>query len=185
MFLSTILDHSAARLTIKVGDVGGSFGLKSHPAREDVAVCAAAKLLHRPVKWVEDRNENLVTAGHARDERIHIEAAVARDGELVGLRARFELDSGAYPLLNIPLNLVAIIVRALLPGTLRLQHYSFEGCVVDDQQGELRRVPRTVGGRVLGPRAADGCDRPRARTSIRSRCAGATTCPTTRFRARC
>ncbi|HUP76845.1 MAG TPA: xanthine dehydrogenase family protein molybdopterin-binding subunit [Acidimicrobiales bacterium] len=130
MFLSTILDHSAARLTIKVGDVGGSFGLKSHPAREDVAVCAAAKLLHRPVKWVEDRSENLVTAGHARDERIHIEAAVARDGELLGLRAKLELDSGAYPLLNIPLNLVAIIVRALLPGTLRLRHYSFEGTVV-------------------------------------------------------
>jgi carbon-monoxide dehydrogenase large subunit len=130
MFLSTILDHSAARFTIKVGDVGGSFGLKSHPAREDVAVCAAAKLLHRPVKWVEDRHENLVTAGHARDERVHIEAAVARDGELLGLRARLELDSGAYPLLNIPLNLVAIIVRALLPGTLRLRHYSFEGSVV-------------------------------------------------------
>ena len=130
MFLSTILGHSAARLTIRAGDVGGSFGLKSHPAREDVAVCAAAKLLHRPVKWIEDRNENLITAGHARDERIHIEAALARDGELVGLRARFEQDSGAYPLLNIPLNLVAIIVRALLPGTLRLQHYSFEGCVV-------------------------------------------------------
>lgn len=130
MFLSTILGHSAARLTIKVGDVGGSFGLKSHPAREDVAVCAAAKLLHRPVKWVEDRNENLVTAGHARDERVHIEAAVDRDGELLGLRAHFEQDSGAYPLLNIPLNLVAIIVRALLPGTLRLRHYSFEGVVV-------------------------------------------------------
>ena len=130
MFLSTILDHSAARLTIRVGDVGGSFGLKSHPAREDVAVCAAAKLLHRPVKWVEDRNENLVTAGHARDERVHIEAAVAHDGELLGLRAKLELDSGAYPLLNIPLNLVALIVRALLPGTLRVRNYSFEGSVV-------------------------------------------------------
>jgi carbon-monoxide dehydrogenase large subunit len=130
MFLSTILDHSAARLTIRVGDVGGSFGLKSHPAREDVAVCAAAKLLHRPVKWIEDRNENLVTAGHARDERVHIEAAVDRHGELLGLRAKLELDSGAYPLLNIPLNLVAIIVRAMLPGTLRLRNYSFEGAVV-------------------------------------------------------
>jgi aerobic carbon-monoxide dehydrogenase large subunit len=130
MFLSTILQHSAARLTVRVGDVGGSFGLKSHPSREDVAVCAAAKLLHRPVKWIEDRSENLVTAGHARDERVHIEAALADDGELLGLRARLELDSGAYPLLNIPLNLVAIIVRALLPGTLRLRNYSFEGCVV-------------------------------------------------------
>ena len=130
LFLSAILDHPATRLVVTAGDIGGSFGLKSHPAREDVAVCAAAKLLHRPIKWIEDRAENLVAGGHARDERVHVRAAVTTDGELIGLRARLELDGGAYPLLNIPLNLFANIVKILLPGTLRLRDYEFEGVVL-------------------------------------------------------
>lgn len=130
LFFADIFDLPAANIVIRAGDIGGSFGLKSHPSREDVAVCAAAILLGRPVKWIEDRVENLITAGHARDERMHVRAAIANDGELIGLRAELELDGGAYPLLNIPLNLFADIIKVLLPGTLRLQHYEFKARVL-------------------------------------------------------
>ncbi len=128
--LAAALGLPAARVTVRLHDVGGSFGLKSHPAREDVAVCLASTLLGRPVKWVEDRVENLVAAGHARDERMVVKAAVDPDGILTGLCASLTMDAGAYPLLNIPLDLFANIVKVLLPGTLRLRNYSFEGRVV-------------------------------------------------------
>ncbi len=50
--------------------MGGSFGQKAGLGREDVAVIAAcSKLLGRPVKWIEDRVENLTVGGQARDER--------------------------------------------------------------------------------------------------------------------
>ena len=46
-------------------DVGGAFGVKVLPTREDVAVLAAAVDLGRSVKWIEDRNEHLLIAGQA------------------------------------------------------------------------------------------------------------------------
>ena len=49
-------------------DVGGAFGVKVLPTREDIAVLAAAVDLGRSVKWIEDRNEHLLTAGQAREE---------------------------------------------------------------------------------------------------------------------
>ena len=41
------------------GDIGGAFGAKGTVLREDIALCAAALRLGRPVKWIEDRNEHL------------------------------------------------------------------------------------------------------------------------------
>ena len=130
MHLASILSLAATRVTVLAGDIGGSFGLKSHPAREDIAVCHAARLLGRPVKWTEDRVESFLAAGHARDERLDCEAAVDPDGVLIGLRTSLTMDHGAYPLLNIPLSLFANIVKILLPGSLRLRNYSFEGRVI-------------------------------------------------------
>jgi carbon-monoxide dehydrogenase large subunit len=130
MHLAAILGLPASSVRVRLHDVGGSFGLKSHPSREDVAICLASMLVARPVKWVEDRVENLVSAGHARDERIEVEAAVDADGVLIGLRAKLSMDAGAYPLLNIPLNLFANIIKILLPGTLRLRNYAYSGRVV-------------------------------------------------------
>ena len=147
---------------MRLHDVGGSFGLKSHPSREDVAICLASMLIARPVKWVEDRVENLVSAGHARDERIEVEAAVDADGVLIGLRAKLSMDAGAYPLLNIPLNLFANIIKILLPGTLRLRNYAYDRTGRGHQQGQLCGLPRTVGDRVLGSGAAPGSHRARA-----------------------
>ena len=50
-----------------MGDVGGGFGQKMFMIREEVAVVLAGKRLGRPVKWIEDRRENLIAGQHARD----------------------------------------------------------------------------------------------------------------------
>ncbi len=128
--LSAILGMSAAQLRVTCDSIGGSFGLKSNPTREDVAVCAAARLLGQPVRWVEDRAENLVAGGHAREEQVRVEAALDEEGVVIGLRADLIMDHGAYPFLNLPLSLFANIIKVLLPGTLQVRHYQFRGSVV-------------------------------------------------------
>jgi carbon-monoxide dehydrogenase large subunit len=59
------------------GDVGGGFGQKMVVYREDVALCAASMVLGRPVKWIEDRVENLSASGQAREDCLDLEAPSA------------------------------------------------------------------------------------------------------------
>ena len=76
-------------------DVGGGFGHKHHVYPEEAAVILLARRLGRPVKWTEGRGENLHSA-HARGLEASVEAAVTDDGRILGLRARFLSDLGAY-----------------------------------------------------------------------------------------
>ena len=76
-------------------DVGGGFGHKHHVYPDEAAVILLARRLGRPVKWVEDRGENIHSA-HARGLEASVHAAVAEDGRILALRARFLSDLGAY-----------------------------------------------------------------------------------------
>jgi carbon-monoxide dehydrogenase large subunit len=129
------LGMALANVRVECGDIGGSFGQKAYPTREDMLVCAAARALGRPVKWVEDRVENLLTAGHARDETIAVEAAVDDYGRVLGLRAEMTLDQGAYPLGSLPSTIFPSLVRVLLPGPYDIEHYAFRGRVVATNKG--------------------------------------------------
>lgn len=130
MIVSGLINQPADRFRVLVGDVGGAFGQKAGVYREDVAICAAAKQLGRPVKWIEDRFENLSAAGQAREETLEVEAAVKKDGAITGLRVRMIMDHGAYPMLPFPAPLFGIIARTLLPSAYRIRNYSFELTVV-------------------------------------------------------
>ena len=123
--LAEILRHPADRLHVVVPDMGGAFGQKGFLAREDVCVCFAARKLGRPVKWVEDRLENLTSATHGRGEEIEIAAAVKSDGTILGLDARMILDQGSYPL-PLPSALFGAIVRTVLPGPYRIDNLRWE-----------------------------------------------------------
>ena len=76
-------------------DVGGGFGHKHHVYPEEAAAIVLAMRLGRPVKWVEERSENIHSA-HARGLEASVQAAVTNDGRILGLRARFLSDLGAY-----------------------------------------------------------------------------------------
>jgi carbon-monoxide dehydrogenase large subunit len=84
------------KIRVLAGDVGGGFGLKNGLQRDEVAVIAASIELGRPVKWIEDRLEHLAVGGQAREEGADIEAAVTRDGVLLGVRMDAVLNVGAY-----------------------------------------------------------------------------------------
>ncbi len=77
-------------------DVGGGFGIRGEFAPEDFLVPYAARLLARPVKWVEDRREHLLSAPHAREAECEIEIACHMDGTITGLKGRIHIDMGAY-----------------------------------------------------------------------------------------
>jgi len=89
------LPQGAVRVIAK--DVGGSFGLKSHPWREEAAVISAALLFGRPLKWIEDRYENLISANQAREQEMTLKIAFDRDGKLLGSHADGAINNGAYP----------------------------------------------------------------------------------------
>ncbi|MGH8721259.1 MAG: xanthine dehydrogenase family protein molybdopterin-binding subunit, partial [Burkholderiales bacterium] len=69
-----------SQITVISPDVGGGFGQKIALYREELTVAALARHLRRPVRWREDRMENLVAAAHARETTVEVRAAVAVDG---------------------------------------------------------------------------------------------------------
>lgn len=77
-------------------DVGGGFGSRGEFYPEDFLIPAAAKILGRPVKWVEDRREHMMSANHARDVECEVEFAATREGKFIGLRGQVWCDTGAY-----------------------------------------------------------------------------------------
>ena len=77
-------------------DVGGGFGARGEFYPEDFLMPFAARLLNRPVKWIEDRRENLMSCNHARDAECDLEIACALDGKILALRGYAYTDVGAY-----------------------------------------------------------------------------------------
>ena len=111
------------KVRVLAGDIGGSFGLKIGASREELAVAAASRQLGRPVKWVEDRGENLTASGQAREESFDVRAAVSNDGDLLGLDVKMVIDTGAYPGMG---TMVPDIMQAMLPGPYKLAALGFE-----------------------------------------------------------
>lgn len=77
-------------------DVGGGFGARGEFYPEDFLIPFAARHVGRPVKWIEDRRENLMAMNHARQAEIDIEIACSRDGTILALRGHANVDMGAY-----------------------------------------------------------------------------------------
>jgi carbon-monoxide dehydrogenase large subunit len=115
------------KVRVLAGDIGGSFGLKIGASREECAVAAASRALGRPVKWVEDRGENLTASGQAREESFDVRAAVSNDGDLLGLDVAVVIDTGAYPVMG---TTVAATMEAMLPGPYKLAALGFESTAV-------------------------------------------------------
>jgi carbon-monoxide dehydrogenase large subunit len=77
-------------------DIGGGFGNKVPVYPGYVVATAASLLIGRPVKWIEERTENLISTGFARDFHMHGEIALKEDGTMTGLRVSLLADEGAF-----------------------------------------------------------------------------------------
>src|SRR6266849_2617991 len=88
------LPESAIRMV--ENDVGGGFGARGEFYPEDYLIPFAARLIGRPIKWIEDRREHLLATNHARDAECELEIACDRNGTILGLHGVAAVDLGAY-----------------------------------------------------------------------------------------
>ncbi|MGH3230050.1 MAG: xanthine dehydrogenase family protein molybdopterin-binding subunit [Streptosporangiaceae bacterium] len=108
-------------------DVGGGFGLKCVVGREEVAVAAAALRLRRPVRWAEDRQENLTAAFHGHEQRYQVRAAFDADGAILALDAEIDCDTGAYSVFPFTCAVEPLMAATELPGVYKVPAYRARG----------------------------------------------------------
>lgn len=96
--LALVLRLNENMVRVIAPDVGGGFGVKIGIYPEEVLVAALARKLNTPVRWVESRLEHMVATTHGRSQIADVEAAVAEDGTITGLRMKIVADIGAYPM---------------------------------------------------------------------------------------
>jgi carbon-monoxide dehydrogenase large subunit len=113
------------RVRVRCPDIGGGFGQKAHVFPEEIAVAWAALRLGRPVKWVEDRRENLLSSSHAREQRVRARAAADASGRLLALEAEVHCDVGAYGIFPWGQVLESLGTPAILPGPYDLRNYRY------------------------------------------------------------
>ena len=111
-------------------DVGGGFGLKCVVSREEVAVAAAALRLRRPVRWTEDRQENLTAAFHGHEQRYQVRAAFDDDGRILALDALIDCDTGAYSVFPFTCAVEPLMAATELPGVYKVPAYRARGRAV-------------------------------------------------------
>ena len=94
-------------------DVGGGFGAKIGVDRESIIVAWAAKHTGRPVRWVETRNENLLSMTQGRAQIHHIKIGGSRDGHIKAYRLDVIQDTGAYPRMS---GFLPMLTNLMAPG---------------------------------------------------------------------
>ena len=123
--LVEVLGLEAGSVRVRCPHIGGGFGLKAHVFPEEVVVAWAALKLGRPVKWAEDRSENLLASTHAREQLVHARAAADADGRLLAVDATIYSDVGAYGIYPWGQILEALGTPAIIPGPYDLRHYRY------------------------------------------------------------
>ncbi|GFE74781.1 xanthine dehydrogenase family protein molybdopterin-binding subunit [Novosphingobium sp. TCA1] len=96
-WVSLALDLPDSAIRVIAKDVGGAFGLKNHPWKEECAVIVAALLLGKPLKWIEDRYEALTASNQAREAEMTLEAGFDAEGRLTGSHGIYDCNNGAFP----------------------------------------------------------------------------------------
>ena len=123
-FAGRVLGIGANQIRVEMGDVGGAFGQKMYPTREEAAVLLAAKAVGRPVKWIEDRRENLIAANQARHDIATVTMALDADAHFLAALVDLRQGVGAYPAGG-GIGAGAGFVALLFSGPYRIAHTGF------------------------------------------------------------
>ena len=122
--IADVFGLSGHKVRVIAPDVGGGFGSKACLYPDEMVTCAVAIKLGRPVKWVGDRLEDLISTYQAFDEHVEAELAVDAQGAILGLRADVVGDTGAYSIYPWTAALEPVQVVSFLPGPYRLPAYA-------------------------------------------------------------
>ena len=128
-------------------DVGGGYGARGEFYPEDFLIPFAARHVKRPVKWIEDRRENLMSMNHAREEECDLEVACARDGTILAIRGEVHTDMGAYMRTNGAVG--ARNVSQFMAGPYRVPHVKIDS--------SLWMTNKTPVGTYRGPGRFEAC----------------------------
>jgi aerobic carbon-monoxide dehydrogenase large subunit len=121
--IAEILGLDPGLVRVVTPDVGGGFGVKAHVYPEEIALAALAMRLGRPVKWIEDRAENLAASTHARAQDVQVRAAMSAQGDLLAMDVDLVCDQGAYGAYPHGVSLDAMTTSGMLPGPYRLRNF--------------------------------------------------------------
>ncbi|MFI7671725.1 xanthine dehydrogenase family protein molybdopterin-binding subunit [Nocardia sp. NPDC049526] len=122
-FCARLLGVDEHRVRVIVRDTGGGFGQKVVVQREDICVMLAATKVPVALKWIEDRQEHLISAGLARQDHGEARMAFGRDGTILAASLDYVQNVGAYPVPS-PMT-AAAVVGMLFPGPYRVPAATF------------------------------------------------------------
>ncbi len=122
-FAARLLGIPAQGVRVIMRDTGGGFGQKVVPMREDMCILLAARKVPFALKWIEDRRENLMSAGQARHVDGKARMAFDDEGNILAADIDFTYDIGAYPTPYPVLTTAA--VGMFFPGPYRVPKASF------------------------------------------------------------
>jgi carbon-monoxide dehydrogenase large subunit len=123
MFCARLLGMPEHRIRVIMRDTGGGFGQKVLVQRDEMCLMLVAPKVGAPVKWVEDRRENLLAAGKSRQEHGVSTMTFDEEGRITAAHIEFVQDCGAYPT-PWPL-MTAAAVGVFFPGPYRVPKAGF------------------------------------------------------------
>lgn len=121
--MARVLDVPHHHVHLRTGDIGGGFGQKVMVTRDEDCIVLASKVLGRPIKWIEDRRENLIAANQARDEVLDVSMALDDDARILACTLRHVEDVGAYAIGGH--SSASGNLSNFFPGPYRVPHYGF------------------------------------------------------------
>lgn len=117
---------SESKVRVITPEVGGGFGMKAHVYPDELITAALAIKYGRPVKWIQDRREDLLTSTHARDHRITLTAGYDDEGRILALKSRVFTNAGAYSSYPFGCSLEPLSLARMPLGPYRIGQYAFE-----------------------------------------------------------
>ena len=122
-FTARPLGIAESKIRVISDNVGGGFGQKAHIFDEEALLPAASRLVGRPVKWIEDRYENLAASSHAKEVVCYIDIAVGEDGKFLAFKGHYIGVGGAWPA-----HPWTSLIDPLCAGSLLPSIYDIEAC---------------------------------------------------------
>ncbi len=123
--IAECLDLDRRTVRVVAADVGGAFGGKAQVYPEEILLAWIARRVQAPVKWIESRSEHMQAASHARDQRVRFEAAVRKDGRVLGLKATIHSSIGAYGIRPFGPLLDPLGTAGLMTGPYDIRDYEY------------------------------------------------------------
>ena len=121
--LAECLGLDQGQIRVIAPDVGGGFGYKGILLPEEIVLAYLTMKLKRPLRWIEDRREQLIANANCREHDYDITVYAERDGRLLGIDCAATVDSGAYSSYPFSACLEAAQVTSILPGPYKMERF--------------------------------------------------------------